>query len=108
MGMKLLDSEGNNIVNIYQPYTTKAQDLMAQTSADSAAAVVTASGSGWSNSGNVAGNIQGSSKRWKVKVTLDYDNDNCTVKVMGTDGTWANDDGVMQRTFALNGANSRH
>ncbi len=104
MGMKLLDSEGNNIVNIYQPYTTKAQDLMAQTSADSAAAVVTASGSGWSNSGNVAGNIQGSSKRWKVKVTLDYDNDNCTVKVMGTDGTWANDDGVMQRTFALNGA----
>ena len=102
--MKLLDSEVNNIVNIYQPYTTKAQDLMAQTSADSAAAVVTASGSGWSNSGNVAGNIQGSSKRWKVKVTLDYDNDNCTVKVMGTDGTWANDDGVMQRTFALNGA----
>ena len=104
MGMKLLDSDGNNIVNIYQPYTTKAQDLMAQTSADSAAAVVTASGSGWSNSGNVAGNIQGSSKRWKVKVTLDYDNDNCTVKVMGTDGTWANDDGVMQRTFALKGA----
>lgn len=104
MGMKLLDSEGNNIVNVYQPYTTKAQNLMAQTSVDSAAAVVTASGSGWSNSGNVAGNIQGSSKRWKVKVTLDYDNDNCTVKVMGTDGTWANDDGVMQRTFALNGA----
>ena len=104
MGMKLLDSEGNNIVTIYQPYTTKAQDLMAQTSADSAAAVVTASGSGWSNSGKVAGNIQGSSKRWKVKVTLDYDNDNCTVKVMGTDKTWANDDGVMQRTFALKGA----
>ena len=104
MGMKLLDSEGNNIVNIYQPYTTKAQDLMAQTSADSAAAVVTASGSGWSNSGNVEGNIKGSSKRWKVKVTLDYDNDNCTVKVMGTDKTWANDDGVMQRTFALKGA----
>ena len=51
MGMKLLDSEGNNIVTIYQPYTTKAQDLMAQTSADSAAAAVTASGSGWSNSG---------------------------------------------------------
>ena len=25
MGMKLLDSEGNNIVTIYQPYTTKAQ-----------------------------------------------------------------------------------
>ena len=104
MGMKLLDSEGNNIVTIYQPYTTKAQDLMAQTSADSAAAVVTASGSGWSNSGNVEGNIKGSSKRWKVKVTLDYDNDNCTVKVMGTDKTWANDDGVMQRTFALKGA----
>lgn len=104
MGMKLLDSEGNNIVTIYQPYTTKAQDLMAQTSADSAAAVVTASGSGWSNSGNVEGNIKGSSKRWKVKVTLDYDNDNCTVKVTGTDKTWANDDGVMQRTFALKGA----
>lgn len=104
MGMKLLDSEGNNIVNVYQPYTTKAQNLMAQTSADSAAAAVTASGSGWSNSGNVVGNIQGSSKRWKVKVTLDYDNDNCTVKVTGTDGTWANDDGVMQRTFALKGA----
>lgn len=104
MGMKLLDSEGNNIVNVYQPYTTKAQNLMAQTSGDSAAAAVTASGSGWSNSGNVVGNIQGSSKRWKVKVTLDYDNDNCTVKVIGTDGTWANDDGVMQRTFALKGA----
>lgn len=104
MGMKLLDSEGNNIVNVYQPYTTKAQNLMAQTSVDSAAAAVTASGSGWSNSGNVVGNIQGSSKRWKVKVTLDYDNDNCTVKVTGTDGTWANDDGVMQRTFALKGA----
>ena len=104
MGMKLLDSEGNNIVNVYQPYTTKAQNLMAQTSVDSAAAAVTASGSGWSNSGNVVGNIQGSSKRWKVKVTLDYDNDNCTVKVIGTDGTWANDDGVMQRTFALKGA----
>ena len=104
MGMKLLDSEGNNIVTIYQPYTTKAQNLMAQTSVDSAAAAVTASGSGWSNSGNVVGNIQGSSKRWKVKVTLDYDNDNCTVKVTGTDGTWANDDGVMQRTFALKGA----
>lgn len=104
MGMKLLDSEGNNIVNVYQPYTTKAQNLMAQTSGDSAAAAVTASGSGWSNSGNVVGNIQGSSKRWKVKVTLDYDNDNCTVKVTGTDGTWANDDGVMQRTFALKGA----
>lgn len=104
MGMKLLDSEGNNIVNVYQPYTTKAQNLMAQTSVDSAAAAVTASGSGWSNSGNVEGNIQGSSKRWKVKVILDYDNDNCTVKVTGTDGTWANDDGVMQRTFALKGA----
>lgn len=104
MGMKLLDSEGNNIVTIYQPYTTKAQDLMAQTSADSAAAAVTASGSGWSNSGNVVGNIQGSSKRWKVKVTLDYDNDNCTVKVTGTDGTWTNDDGVIQKTFALKGA----
>lgn len=104
MGMKLLDSEGNNIVNVYQPYTAKAQNLMAQTSVDSAAAAVTASGSGWSNSGNVGGNIQGSSKRWKVKVTLDYDNDNCTVKVTGTDGTWTNDDGVIQRTFALNGA----
>jgi len=104
MGMKLLDSEGNNIVTIYQPYTTKAQNLMAQTSVDSAAAAVTASGSGWSNSGNVVGNIQGSSKRWKVKVTLDYDNDNCTVKVTGTDGTWANDDGVIQKTFALKGA----
>lgn len=104
MGMKLLDSEGNNIVTIYQPYTTKAQDLMAQTSADSAAAVVTASGSGWSNSGNVEGNIKGSSKRWKVKVTLDYDNDNCTVKVTGTDKTWANDDGVIQKNFALKGA----
>lgn len=104
MGMKLLDSEGNNIVNVYQPYTTKAQNLMAQTSADSAAAVVTASGSGWSNSGNVEGNIKGSSKRWKVKVTLDYDNDNCTVKVTGTDKTWANDDGVIQKTFALKGA----
>ena len=104
MGMKLLDSEGNNIVNIYQPYTTKAQNLMAQTSVDSAATAVTASGSGWSNSGNVVGNIQGSSKRWKVKVTLDYDNDNCTVKVTGTDGTWGNDDGVIQKTFALKGA----
>lgn len=104
MGMKLLDSEGNNIVTVYQPYTTKAQNLMAQTSVDSAATAVTASGSGWSNSGNVVGNIQGSSKRWKVKVTLDYDNDNCTVKVMGTDGTWANDDGVIQKTFALKGA----
>lgn len=104
MGMKLLDSEGNNIVNVYQPYTTKAQNLMAQTSVDSAATAVTASGSGWSNSGNVVGNIQGSSKRWKVKVTLDYDNDNCTVKVTGTDGTWGNDDGVIQKTFALKGA----
>ena len=104
MGMKLADSDGNNIVTICQPYTTKAQNLMAQTSSDSAFNAVTASGSGWSNSGNVAGNIQGSSKRWKVKVTFDYDNDNCTVKVTGTDGTWENDDGVMQRTFALNGA----
>lgn len=60
MGMKLLDSEGNNIVNVYQPYTTKAQNLMAQTSVDLAATAVTASGSGWSNSGNVVGNIQGS------------------------------------------------
>ena len=44
--LKLLDSEGNNIVNVYQPYTTKAQNLMAQTSVDSAATAVTASGSG--------------------------------------------------------------
>lgn len=104
MGMKLADSDGNNIVTIYQPYTTKAQSLMSQTLLDSNATAVTASGSGWSNSGNVAGNIQGSSKRWKVKVTFDYDNDNCTVKVTGTDGNWENDDGVMQKTFALNGA----
>ena len=81
---------------------------MAQTSVDSAATAVTASGSGWSNSGNVVGNIQGSSKRWKVKVTLDYDNDNCTVKVTGTDGTWGNDDGVIQKTFALKAVSYTH
>lgn len=104
MGIKLLDTNGNNILNIYQPYSTKATDLMSVITGGSAQKVTDTKNSGWSNSGNVEGNIQGSAKRWKVTVEFDYKNDNCTVTVIGTAGDWVTDDGVMKQTFALNDA----
>lgn len=103
MGLKFLDTEGNNILNIYQPYKEKAKELMSVTGSGEPKSV-TASGSGWNNSGNVAGNIQGSSKRWKVKAEFDYNSDTCTVTVTGTGSDWVTDDGVMKQTFPLNGA----
>lgn len=111
MGIKLLDTNGNNILNIYQPYSTKATDLMSVITGGSAQKVTDTAKSGWSNSGNVAGNIQGSAKRWVVEAEFDYKNDACTITVNGAgkDGdanSWEPQfyDGKMTQTFNLNGA----
>ncbi len=101
-GLKFLDSEGNNILNIYQPYAEKAGSLMSAVN-DGEAKAVTSGDSGWSNSGNVAGNIQGSSKRWLVNLEFDYANDVCNVRISGMDGTWTTEDGVMKQTISLDG-----
>lgn len=101
-GLKFLDSEGNNILNIYQPYAEKAGSLMSVVT-DGEAKAVTSGDSGWSNSGNVSGNIQGSSKRWLVNLEFDYANDVCNVRISGMDSSWSNEDGVMKQTIKLDG-----
>lgn len=99
-GLKFLDTNGNNIINIYQPYTSSAGTLMSQIANNDASGLI----SSWKTVIDGAGNVQGSAKRWIVDMDFNYDTDTCTVSIIGTDSTWEAENAKYTTTFSLNGA----
>lgn len=99
LNMALLDSEGNNIITVAQPYGSGGAGNMTSKVRDEAAAIFD---DDWSGS---KGDIQGSTKRWIVTFEFDYENDICNARIVGTDGTWETVNGDKTKTFSLNGAN---
>lgn len=97
-GMSLLDENGNNILTLTQPYLASGAGNM--TSKLGSDAEVNFDND-WAGD---RGDIQGSIKRWIVTLEFDYDADTCDATIMGTDGTWAIENGKKTKTFSLNGA----
>lgn len=99
MGLKFLDENGNNIMNIVQPYADKAGTLTCVTGEDEKTNV-----ENWTKIVDGIGNIQGSAKKWVFTAEFDYDKDTCTVDIMGTDDNYTANNGEYTHTFDLNGA----
>lgn len=97
-GMSLLDENGNNILTVAQPYLAGGAGNMTSKTGDEAAVSFD---SDWSGD---RGDIQGSTKRWLVTLEFDYDTDTCDATIVGTDATWAAENGKKTKTFSLNGA----
>ncbi|MCD8390496.1 MAG: Ig-like domain-containing protein [Firmicutes bacterium] len=105
LGLQLLDAEGNNILKLVQPYAEKASG--ASTGAGSMTSQVGSEAeatftSDWAVSGS--GSIQGSAKRWGVTVEFDYNNDTCSVEILGLESDLTTVSGTATKTFSLNGA----
>ena len=94
----LLDDQGNNILTVAQPYEASGAAAMTSKVGNEEMKEFNTE---WS--GNI-GDIKGSIKRWNVTVDFDYENDTCTARIVGTDGTWELVNGDKTKTFALNGA----
>ncbi|MCI5604338.1 MAG: Ig-like domain-containing protein, partial [Clostridia bacterium] len=94
----LLDDQGNNILTVAQPYEASGAAAMTSKVGNEEMKEFNTE---WS--GNI-GDIKGSIKRWNVTVDFDYENDTCTARIVGTDGTWVQVNGDKTKTFALNGA----
>lgn len=94
----LLDDQGNNILTVAQPYEESGAAAMTSKVGNEEMKEFSTE---WS--GNI-GDIKGSIKRWNVTVDFDYENDTCTARIVGTDGTWELVNGDKTKTFALNGA----
>lgn len=99
-GLKFLDTNGNNIMTVAQPYATKAGTLTSQLGSNAATALI----GNWTTVIDSAGDVQGSAKRWNVTIEFDYDSDTCTATIVGTDSAWTAENAKYTKTFALNGA----
>lgn len=105
-GIALLDTNGNNILELSQAYTTKAQPTMAKIGNSDA---VTAKS--WTSGGEGENPFDRSAARWKVDVDIDYDKHTGEAKVTGyTSGgeagitystTFAVDEGTSFKTLKL-------
>lgn len=99
-GLKFLDTEGNNILTVEQPYAASAGTLTSKIGTDDAKGLI----SDWNKIIDSAGEVQGSSKRWIVTMEFDYDNDVCTTTIVGTDSGWEAEKAKYTKSFSLNGA----
>lgn len=97
--VKMLDTEGNNILTMSQAYKSKGETLMSKIGANDAAGLVNS----WTKVIDGSGNVQGSAKRWIVTVELDYDNDKANVTLVGTDSSWTAESAKYTTSFSLNG-----
>ncbi|MDY3972547.1 MAG: Ig-like domain-containing protein [Clostridia bacterium] len=99
-GLKFLDTEGNNILTVEQPYAASAGTLTSKIGANDAKGLI----NDWTTVIDQAGVVQGSAKRWMVTLEFDYNNDVCNATISGTDGNWTDELGKYTKSFALNGA----
>ncbi len=99
-GLRFLDTNGNNIITVSQPYTTSAGTLMCQLGDNTATGLI----SSWTAVIDGAGQVQGSAKRWNVTLEFDYDSDTCSATIVGTDSSWEAENAKYTKTFSLNGA----
>lgn len=99
-GLSFLDTKGNNIITMSQGYTSSAGTLMYRLGSGSSAGLI----DNWNKVIDSAGDVQGSAKRWIVTMEFDYDNDECSVTLVGTDSTWATEKAKYTKIFPLNGA----
>lgn len=97
--VKMLDTEGNNMLTMSQAYTSSGQTLMSKVGSSDATGLINS----WTKVVDGAGYVQGSAKRWIVTVVLDYDNDKATVTLIGTDGNWTAENANYTTSFSLNG-----
>jgi len=97
--VEFLDSEGNNILTLSQPYTSSAQTLMSRVGNEEAKAF----GSDWTTMIDGLGNVQGSTKRWIVNIEFNYDTDTAVVTIAGCDGSWETA-ALYRKTFSLDGS----
>ncbi|MGN0108262.1 MAG: Ig-like domain-containing protein, partial [Hominilimicola sp.] len=107
LNLSFLDTEGDNILTIAQPYTT-AEDhdntndgILTSKFGNDAPIGLT---SGWNTVIDGVGQIQGSTKRWILTLEFDYEKDICNATIIGTDGTWAANNAEYTTSFGLNGA----
>ncbi len=113
--LSFLDENGNNILTAEQQWQAKAGELTSKLFNKEPAPLVP-SGEGasdWMTVVEGRSDVEGSFKRWIVTAEFDYDNDTCTVNLLGSDGNWQGTgvkDGVTyncgeyRTTFSLNGA----
>ena len=99
-GLQFMDSDGNNIMTLSQPYTDKGGSTVCKIGNLDTFPIE----SDWTNTveGSIS-DIQGSTKRWFVEIEFDYDNNSAVAKLSGCDSSWNT---VVQytREFELNGA----
>ena len=102
LGLKFLDTKGNNILTISQAFTSKAQTTKSVVANDAAQDINT---NNWKRTVSDGENPIGrSTTRWFVELEFDYDKDTCTAALAGADGSWTR--GIeYTKTFKLNGAN---
>lgn len=99
-GLKFLDTEGNNILTVEQPFAASAGTLTSKIGANDAKGLI----SDWTTVVDNAGYVQGSAKRWMVTLEFDYNNDVCNATISGTDANWTDELGKYTKSFSLNGA----
>lgn len=113
--LSFLDESGNNILTAQQEWLTAAGELTSKILDNEPTALISdnAESADWTTVVDGRGDVAGSAKRWIVTAEFDYDNDTCTVNLLGSDGNWQGTgvkDGVTyncgeyRTTFSLNGA----
>jgi uncharacterized protein YjdB len=99
MGLSFLDTEGNNILTVEQPFAKSAGTLTSKIGTADAKGLI----SDWTAVIDGSGYVQGSAKRWIVTMEFDYDNDVCNATIEGTDSNWTTN-AKYTKSFSLNGA----
>ena len=96
--VKLLDEAGNNLLSLWQPFTSSAGTLMNKAGNSAEASFVTE----WSTVIDKLGDVQGSAKRWQVDIEFDYDNKTATAVLYGFgSGFEADPTAQYERTFDI-------
>ncbi len=100
-GLQFIGKDGNNILELSQAQTGKAQGTMSKIGSGNAE-----SASNWDRLRTEGENTFGRSfVRWHVVLDFDYSADSCTATISGcSDDTFSSDGYIYTKTFALNGA----